>query len=214
MLTLHDRFIDPSESYIISPVFRLKIHELLAVLLLGFVTGAAAQLQQAQLFESLTYAALMVVTVVTAVAMLVLTRLIKLRWLMACIAFTAFASVGFNLTGLRAAHFASTALAPALEGKDVVVTGQVMAMPQVGEDGVRFRLAVASAQLNGKTTNFPAQIALGWYSGFGLRPTPAAPALAPARVPVPVDGEPEPPEFLLELQRQPQPLQADRKSVV
>ena len=178
---------------------RLKINQLLAVLLLGFVTGVAVQLQQAVLFESLTYAVLLACTGFIAVGLGALSPSAKWQRLVAGFAFIACVSFGFNLTGLRAAHFASTALAPTLEGQDIVVTGQVMAMPQVGEDGVRFRLAVASAQVDGKTGALPAQIALGWYAGFGLRPTAAA---------VIADGDPEPPEFSLELQRQPQRLRA------
>ena len=107
------------------------------------------------------------------------------------------------MTGLRASSFAGAALNPALEGQDIDVSGQVMAMPQFAEDGVRFRFAVTSARLQGKQITLPSQIYLGWYSGFGLRPAKPTPRAAPV-----ADGDPEPPEFSLELQRQPQPLRA------
>ncbi|MBC7609723.1 MAG: DNA internalization-related competence protein ComEC/Rec2 [Polaromonas sp.] len=113
------------------------------------------------------------------------------------------AALGFGLTGLRAGAFEKSALATALEGKDIVVTGQVRAMPQFGEDGLRFRFDVDSALLNGQAVRLPPQIYLGWYSGFGPRPV---------RTVVPVaDGDPEPPEFSLELQRQPQNLRAGER---
>ena len=168
---------------------------LLGAVLPGFVVGVAVQLQQAALFELHMYAAL------AAVPLLGLGLLLwhaRPGMFTLCMAFVLSAALGFGLTGLRASVFAVTALNPVLEGQDIEVTGQVMAMPQVGEDGVRFRLAVASARLKGETVSLPPQIALGWYSGFGVRPTKAVAA----------DGDPEPPEFSLELQRQPQPLRA------
>jgi competence protein ComEC len=167
--------------------------------MLGFVAGAALQLQQQLLFERLTYALL------TAAAWVGLGLLLwRLRgfghlWLGLMLALALSASLGFGLTGLRASFYSASALNPALEGQDIDITGQVLAMPQFGEDGVRFRLAVSSARLKGQDVALPPQIALGWYSGFGVRPAKVQP--------VP-DGDPEPPEFSLELQRQPQPLRA------
>jgi competence protein ComEC len=177
----------------------LKVSRLLGLLLLGFVMGVAAQLQQSALFELPVYA------VLTAVGLMGLTLmfwLVRRPWAGWLVAFTLSAALGCGLTGLRAAVFATSALNPVLEGRDIEVTGQVMAMPQVGEDGVRFRFAVASARLKGDSVSsvvtLPPTIALGWYSGFGVRPTKG----------VATEGEPEPPEFSLELQRQPQPLRA------
>ncbi len=174
----------------------IRPDRLMAGLLLGFVAGVAVQLQQAELFERLVYSAL----VVAAMAGLGL-LLWRLRWLWLgwMLAFALSAGLGFGLTGLRASVYSAAALNSLLEGQDIEVTGQVMAMPQFGEDGVRFRLAVASARLKGKPVTLPPQLALGWYSGFGARPAKVQP--------VP-DGDPEPAEFSLELQRQPQPLRA------
>ena len=209
-MTLGGSFLPFFENLIISSALRLKIrqsiHQLLAVLLLGFVAGVAAQLQQAALFESSVYAVLMALTgFIGWVVLRLLPKVSSGRWLIISLVFVLFASLGFNLTGLRATYFANRALAPALEGKDIVVTGQVIAMPQVSEDGVRFRFAVASARLDGKSVDLPAQIALGWYSGFSLRPAQATSATP---VVLAADGDPEPPEFSLELQRKPQPLRA------
>ena len=50
--------------------------------------------------------------------------------------------LGFGLTGWRAGVFQATALNPSLEGRDIDVTGRVVAMPQIGEDAVRCRLGV------------------------------------------------------------------------
>ena len=169
-------------------------------LLLGFVVGVAVQLQQAALFESLTYA---VLTGMALMGLGLMFWLFRSHWPGLLTAFTLSAILGFGLTGVRASSFASSALNPALEGQDIDITGQVVAMPQFGEDGVRFRFAVASAQLKGEQVKLPPQIYLGWYSGFGLRPAKAVALVAPV-----ADGDTEPPEFSLELQRQPQPLRA------
>ena len=169
---------------------------LLAGVLLGFVLGVAVQLQQALLFERLTYAVL-VGLALTGLGLLL--WLARRPWLGLLLTLALSASLGFGLTGLRASVYSATALSPLLEGHDIEVTGQVMAMPQFGEDGVRFRLAVSSARLQGENVTLPPQIALGWYSGFGARPAKVQPV---------TDGDPEPAEFLLELQRQPQPLRA------
>ena len=167
-------------------------------LLLGFVVGVAVQLQQATLFEPLTYS---VLTGLALVGLGLVLWLVGAHWPCWLIAFTLSVILGFGLTGLRASSFASAALNLALKGQDIDITGQVVAMSQFGEDGVRFRFAVASARLKGEQVTLPSQIYLGWYSGFGLRPAKPAPVAI-------VDGEVEPPEFSLELQRQPQPLRA------
>ena len=175
---------------------RIQPAQIMAGLLFGFVAGVAIELQQSVLFEQLSYAAIS-----TAALMGVgfLMRMAVRRWLGLLLALVLSATLGFGVTGLRAVSFAATTLDPALEGQDIDVTGQVIAMPQFGEDGVRFRFAVLSARLKGAPVALPPQIYLGWYSGFGLRPTKPA---------VGVDGDPEPAEFSLELQRQPQSLRA------
>ena len=108
--------------------------------------------------------------------------------------------LGFGLTGWRACAFQTTALNPSLEGRDINVTGTVLAMPQIGEDAVRFRLDIDSARLDGQSVTLPPQIMLGWYSGFAGRETKKSPAEIS-----------DPSELMLELQRQPQPLRAGER---
>ena len=159
------------------------------------MAGVAVQLQQSVLYALQTY------VILTGMALLglgILLWLVRLSWPGLLLAFALSAGLGFSLTGVRACSFVSTALNPALEGQDIEVTGQIAAMPQFGEDGARFRFAVTSARMKGEQVTLPPQIYLGWYSGFGVRPIK----------PVVMDGDPEPPEFSLELQRQPQPLRA------
>ncbi len=108
--------------------------------------------------------------------------------------------LGFGLTGWRAGAFQATALNPSLEGRDIDVTGTVLAMPQISEDAVRFRLGVESARLDGRAVALPLQIQLGWYAGFAARETKAASAESS-------DAS----ELALDLQRQPQLLRAGER---
>ncbi len=150
----------------VNPQFALS--RLLVALLTGSVAGVAIQLQQAALAAASHYA------VLTAIALMGLTgvmcrgqrstpRVPRLVWL--CTVLLA-AAAGFGLTGLRATAFEKTALNPALEGKDIQVIGLVAALPQIGEDGLRFRFAVESARLNGQAVSLPPAVYLSWYSGF------------------------------------------------
>ena len=188
---------------------------LLLALLVGLVAGVALQLGQATLSPMASYVAaiasatLLLASLVAGAGSVVVHRHFRWSFLAATLLS---AALGFGLTGLRAVVFEKTALYPALEGKDILVTGEVLAMPQFGEDGLRFRLAVESAQVNGQPVTLPPRIYLGWYAGFGARPataggTRAAPAVN--RPPEPETGEA--PEFSLELQRQPQNLRAGER---
>ena len=67
----------------------------------------------------------------------------------------------------------SDSLAPALEGRDVLVTGVVASLPQRNEAALRFRLQVESAQLAGQPVRVPPRMDVGWYSGaFPAGPVP------------------------------------------
>ena len=77
----------------------------------------------------------------------------------------AWAALGFATTGLRAVVYDNDALAPALEGRDVLVTGVVARLPQRNEAALRFRLQVESAQLAGQPVRVPPRMDVGWYGG-------------------------------------------------
>ena len=179
----------------ITTISHLSARKWFGALLSGFVVGVAVQLQQSVLYTLQFY---LILTGMALLGLGILLWLVRRSWPGLLLAFALSAGLGFGLTGVRACSFANTALNPALEGQDIDVTGQVVTMPQFGEDGVRFRFAVTSARMKGEQVTLPPQIYLGWYAGFGVRPTK----------PVVMDGDPEPPEFSLELQRQPQPLRA------
>ncbi|OGB48017.1 MAG: DNA internalization-related competence protein ComEC/Rec2 [Burkholderiales bacterium RIFCSPLOWO2_12_FULL_65_40] len=133
------------------------------LMLSGAVAGAALQLQQPVLWPAGAYAVLALLAGVLAWGAWRARRgALRLRGAaMACAA----ALAVFALTGLRASHFAAGALNPALEGRDILVTGVVAAMPQPMDAGLRLRLAVESASLAGAPVQLPAWIDLGWYHG-------------------------------------------------
>ncbi len=145
----------------------------LPALLLGVLAGSALQLQQAALWERRAYAGLLLLALACAWLGAWLVRsswrarsVCTLRWLrrgawwlaLAVGALAAFAGVG-----LRAAAYQGDALAPALEGHDVRVTGVVAAMPQVSDVGLRLRLAVESAQLAGQAVQLPPLLEVSWW---------------------------------------------------
>lgn len=155
--------------------------------LVGLITGVAVQLGQAGLWGSSVYAGLVLAALLVAWGMARATGVIwdatawrshRIRFVNAAsaasLALCLAALLGFGLTGWRASVFEISGLNPALEGRDIEVTGQVLAMPQVSEEGLRFRLGVESARLDGRVVALPPQILLGWYAGFGVREAQAA----------------------------------------
>jgi competence protein ComEC len=156
------------------------------------VGGSALQLQQAALWPMDWYG----LALLAALAVAAFTS----RWgrsrgprqtawvaLRGVLALGACALVAFALVGLRACWFDSQRLEGALEGRDMQVVGVVRDMTQSNPLGLRFRLQVESARLDGVPVAFPARVDVGWYTG--LSPQGAAADLSP-----------------WELQRQPQTL--------
>ena len=172
--------------------------------LAGFIAGVALQLQQPALWPEPAYAALITCALALAGGLLRFKSLVDLDGraalmtsLAVCIAT---AALGFGMTGWRGVQYQGTSLNPVLEGRDIEVTGMVLAMPQIGEDAVRFRFKVDSAISNGQAVALPPQILLGWYSGFAPREAKT----------LPTDSS-DPAELLLEMQRKPQPLRAGER---
>jgi competence protein ComEC len=127
--------------------------------LLGVVFGSALQLQQPALWGWQAYALMML----PALVWLAAARLPHPG--RAAFALVTFTLLAFALCGLRSMHFAAQGLDPALEGRDIAVTGVVAAMPQRNETGLRFRLEVESASMADAPVRIPPQLYLGWYGG-------------------------------------------------
>ena len=157
-----------------------------SVVLAGWVAGHALQLQQSALWGWPVYAWILAVPSVGWFLFAINKRFFRwrprpARWLPWALWMGGAAALGLALCGLRASVVLGQGLNPALEGRDLAVVGVVAAMPQRNDGGLRFRLEVESAALDGAPAALPPQLLLGWYAG---------PALA-------ADGA------TLELQRQP-----------
>lgn len=139
-----------------SPPARLP---LLLPSLLAWLLGVALQLQQAELHPLAWYGGLSLgAGVLLGIGRRLQTPILRpLCVLLACLA------LGWGSTGWRAVRIHQQALTPALEGRDIEVTGRVDAMPQFSESGTRFRLTVEHARLDNQSVDLPPRLALGWY---------------------------------------------------
>ena len=130
-----------------------------AAALLGWVLGTALQVQQPALWAAGVYIG---VTVLAFALTLLAWRARPgaaraLAWLLAA------ALAAFGTTGWRATMMLAERLTPALEGRDVLLTGTVSRMPQKSEAGWRFRFDVQQAQLDGAPVRVPPRLQLAWY---------------------------------------------------
>ena len=126
----------------------------------GWVAGVALQLQQA----ALTDPAVCALVALVALPGLWIAPRLRTGAQMLCLAF-AMGALGWASTGLRADYFARSALAPALEGRDVQVVGVVSDLPRRTPAGLRFRFALDSATLDGRPIALPPLLDVAWYSG-------------------------------------------------
>ena len=142
--------------------------------LLGWVLGAAWQLQQPALWPLWVYMpfVLLAPVVYAQAAPENIAKRVRhsaAAGVAAVLVLLAGMALGWGSTGVRAVLFASTALAPALEGRDLRVTGVVEGLPQTTEAGLRFTLRVEQALLDGQAVAVPARMAVAWYaSGYAL----------------------------------------------
>ena len=131
----------------------------LAAALLAWLAGLASQMQQASLWPGSRYT----VILSAGIAALTASRCWRpLRWL----ALAGILAVAFGWAGSRADLRLSQALPAELEGKDLMVTGVVAALPQASAAGTRFMFAVESAKSSGVPVPLPSRLALGWYRNW------------------------------------------------
>jgi competence protein ComEC len=139
----------------------------LALLAGAWVAGSALQLLRAEVLPPAAALAL------AALAGLVAWR--GRRWL--ALAAVALAVAAFALTEARAGWRLADALAPALEGRDLRLTGTVASLPQPVLNGTRFEFVVDRAELDGRVVAVPRRISLGWYRGFDADALLSAPVV-------------------------------------
>ncbi len=83
----------------------------------------------------------------------------------------------FSATGWRASERLSDRLQPALEGRDIEVTGLISSLPQTSPAGTRFVFSVERARVEGAPVTLPHKVSLGWYAGAATEaeaPLPSA----------------------------------------
>jgi competence protein ComEC len=142
-----------------------------SLLLLVFVAGAAALQVQAALPTPACYGAGLALVVLAALCV----RLPMPRTARAALFCAAAFTAGFLWAGARAEARLGGWLAPALEGRDLAVTGVVSSLPRRFERGVRFEFDVESAPGGER---LPRRVSLAWYAEAGDGTPPAAAPVA------------------------------------
>lgn len=146
----------------------------IAAAALAWMAGVALQLQQPALWDRGAYGALAASALLLGGSVAVAGRRGRRRGgaaallLLACLC-VACAALAFATTGWRAQSRLAQVLSPGLEGRDLVLTGRVLQMPQIDEDGLRFVLEVDSAHAVGPqaaTVTAPPRVWLGWSRGW------------------------------------------------
>lgn len=127
---------------------------------LAWLGGSALQLQQPVLWTPAAHAALAGAALLAGVL-----AWWARGWPRTLLVVSALALAAFALTATRAQWRLADALPPALEGRDLVLTGVVDQMPRHLPDGVRFSFAVEQATLQGQAVGVPSRVSLGWYRG-------------------------------------------------
>ncbi len=123
---------------------------------LGFALGVWLLQQQSALPEARWLWLIALFAVPAALAGIVFSK----RIVAASAVLIAFFALGFAWAAVLAELRLSDRLDPALEGRDVVVTGVVAGLPQVFERGARFDFDVESPE-----SGVPQHIVLSWYGG-------------------------------------------------
>jgi competence protein ComEC len=129
------------------------------------VLGSALQLQQIDLFAWQIYMVFVLLALVGYMCAASKTIATNKRMGLALVAL---ALLGFGATGLRANAYLVDGLNPALEGRDLRVTGVVANLPQRSEAGLRFRFEVESATLDGQSAHLPPRLDVAWYGESAL----------------------------------------------
>ncbi|WP_158755456.1 DNA internalization-related competence protein ComEC/Rec2 [Dyella sp. S184] len=94
-------------------------------------------------------------------ALLLAWRLPRWRWL-ACALF------GITWAAWHGATAMEARLPRALEGQDITVIGNIISLPQAGDDASRFTLWVEQATLDGKSVALRGRVTVSWYDDAPL----------------------------------------------
>ena len=133
--------------------------------MLAWLAGIALQLQQAALPPARALHAMVAASVIVAMLAMVMQHRVASRWAsrvahaLLCLGL---ATLAFATTAWRADVRLAERLSPALEGRDLLVTGVIDRMPQLGPDGFRFALAVDGGTVDGAAAALPPLLSLSW----------------------------------------------------
>lgn len=127
----------------------------------GVLAGTALQLQQAALSPAVAMAG----AAALALGVAAWGWRWRDRWAGAWMLALAAAALAFAAANGRAALRLADALAPALEGQDLWVTGVIVNLPRSTLTGTRFVLDVDQAWLGARQVRVPPRLSLGWYRG-------------------------------------------------
>jgi competence protein ComEC len=149
----------------------------LTLALAGWVLGTALQLQQPHLWPRPVYAALGLAGLACA--------LLGWRWRTGKIGLLAWllagAATALAATGWRASVLLAESIQPALEGRDLLLTGIVQRMPQHTDAGWRFVFDVEQASQNRLAVSVPPRLLLTWQEWDDNAPVLDEEAAAPPR---------------------------------
>lgn len=132
----------------------------------GWAAGLALQMQQAAVGPAGRALAIVLVGVAACAAARVLVRRTRRGLALLALLAVGAAAIGFGTTEWRANARLDTRLDPALEGRELVVTGVVASLPQRSASGLRFEFEVESARWGDEPVVLPPRLLLGWTSGF------------------------------------------------
>jgi competence protein ComEC len=129
----------------------------------AWLLGVGWQLQQADTLP-VAWSMGLVVAALLLVALAASPRRTATGLATCCVAL---ALAGFALTDLRTSWRLADQLDPALEGRDLVVTGVIAELPRLGPTGTRFVFEVESTQLEGRPiAGVPSRLTVGWFHGY------------------------------------------------
>jgi competence protein ComEC len=147
--------------------------------LAAWAGGVGLQLRRAHTLEPASAAVVLALAVLVALLAVFRGRIGRLpAAAVAAVLLPSLALAGFALTDMRAGQRLAERLPPALEGRDLVVTGVVAELPRVSASGVMFAFEVESARLEGRPVAVPPLLSLGWFQGFDGEQLIASPVQA------------------------------------
>ena len=163
---------------------------MLSAALLGFLIGAALQLQESALLPPAAYYAVLIAALTL---LFTLKRIAAQAGLKAQIAQNhlkngllclCMAAIAFASTGLRATARLADRLAPELIRQDLLIEGHIVGLPQSRGADTQFIFKPSKAELNGQAVRIPQRLSVSWYGNQKIR------ALANSEASTPLSRQP------------------------